>query len=157
MIPIQPLMQELRPLNHPPPASTETILQRTSATAASSTSPLVPSTSSSLVPIKHQRPFSSGPRGYTIWYSTESSESIPSPSSDLPTSAGILYLHKNLARGATQIWLCDIRRNWIDITNAQGVKHPSMADRILLLRSDGLPSWLTAASYAATQARREKR
>ncbi|KAF9781585.1 hypothetical protein BJ322DRAFT_1111510 [Thelephora terrestris] len=137
-----------------PPESgphTGTIVQPTPAT-------VIPSTpTGSSVPIRSQRAFSSGSRGYTTWYSTESNDFITSPPSTLPTSAGILYLHKNLTCGTTQVWLCDIRRSWINITDAEGVKHPSLADRILLLRSDGLPSWLTATNYAAVQARKEKK
>ena len=160
-----PLMRGSSPPNHTPPASgprTDAIAQSTKAaitpTFAQPTSAPVPSTSAtSLVPSRYQRPFSSGPKGYTVWYSTESNESIPFPPSDLPTSAGILYIHKNLTKNATQIWMCDIRRNWADITNAQGVRHPALSDRIFLLRSNGLPSWLTTASYAAIQARKGRR
>ena len=156
--PIQSLTRDPSPSNHLPPASGPTVEPIVPATSTPSISVPTHSTSTvSSVPTRYQRPFSSGPRGHTVWYSTESNEPLVSPSSDLPTSAGILYTHKNLTSGATQVWMCDIRRNWIDITIAQGVKHPSLTDRILLLRSDGLPSWLTSANYAAVQARKERR
>lgn len=36
------------------------------------------------------------------------------------------------------------------------VKHPTISDRILLVRSDGIPSWLTKVGYTAVQGRKER-
>jgi hypothetical protein len=108
------------------------------------------------VPVRHQRPFVSGPKGHTVWYATTSSLSLSSPPASLPATAGILYIHTNLSKDTKQVWLCNISRDWANITNVENVKHPSIADRFLLLRSDGIPSWLTGGNYAAIQSRREK-
>lgn len=67
----------------------------------------------------------------------------------------MLYIHTDLSDGTKQVWLCNINRNWADITTMENVKHPSIADRVFLLRSDGIPSWLTAVSYAAIQSRKD--
>ena len=67
----------------------------------------------------------------------------------------MLYIHADLSKGVKQVWLCDINRNWVEITTMENVKHPSIAGRVFLLRSDGIPSWLTAVSYAAVQSRKE--
>jgi hypothetical protein len=106
------------------------------------------------IPVKHQRPFSSGPKGYTTWYTTSSNQPISSPPATLPAAAGILYLHTDLNKGTNQIWLCNINCNWTDVTAKGNVTHPSIPDRILLLRSDGIPSWLTSANHAAVQSRK---
>ncbi|KAF9652254.1 hypothetical protein BDM02DRAFT_3183963, partial [Thelephora ganbajun] len=108
------------------------------------------------VPVKYQRPFASGPKGHTVWYTTASSQPLSSPPVSLPATAGILYIHTDLSKDTKQVWLCSINCNWTDVTNAENVKHPSITDRILLLRSDGIPSWLTGANYAAVQSRRDR-
>ena len=108
------------------------------------------------VPVKNQRPFTSGPKGYTVWYISTSTQPLSSPPSSLPATAGVLYIHVDLSKNTKQVWLCDIGCNWTDITTMETVKHPSIADRILLLRSDGIPSWLTSTGYGAIQSRRNK-
>ncbi|KAF9642154.1 hypothetical protein BDM02DRAFT_3193802, partial [Thelephora ganbajun] len=108
------------------------------------------------VPVKHQRPFTSGPKGYTVWYATALGQPISSPPASLPATAGILYIHTDLSTDTKQVWLCNINCNWADITNTENVKHPSITDRILLLRSDGIPSWLTGANYAVVQSWRDR-
>ncbi|KAF9783287.1 hypothetical protein BJ322DRAFT_1110170 [Thelephora terrestris] len=108
------------------------------------------------VPVKHQRPFTSGPKGCTVWYTTALSTPLSSPPASLPATAGVLYIHTNLSTDTKQVWLCNISCNWTDITSAENVKHPSIADRFFLLRSDGIPSWLSGANYAVIQSRREK-
>ena len=108
------------------------------------------------IPVKQHRPFASGPKGQTVWYSTASRLPLSSPPASLPATAGILYIHTDLCRDTKQVWLCNISCNWTDVTTLKSVKHPSIADRFLLLRSDGIPSWLTGANYSAIQSRREK-
>jgi hypothetical protein len=108
------------------------------------------------IPVKHQRPFTSGLKGHTIWYTTESSLPLSSPPPSLPAISGTLYIHTDLSKDTKQTWLCNISCNWIEITTMENVKHPSIADRFLLLRSDGIPSWVTGANHAAIQSRKEK-
>lgn len=115
-----------------------------------------PALTSVSIPIKHQRPFTSGSKGYTIWYTTTSSQPLSSPPSSLPVTAGTLYIHTDLSMDTKQVWLCNINCNWTDITTMENVKHPSITDRILLLRSDGIPSWLTSANHGTILSRRDK-
>jgi hypothetical protein len=122
--------------------------------------PIAPATSGAvtpfLMPLKRQRAFTSGPRGFTIWFSTESTESISTPPSGLEVYAGILYIHTNTTLKAHHAWLCDTSGKWISVTGVDDVKHPTISDRFLLVRSDGIPSWLTTVDYGAVQARRER-
>ena len=130
------------------PTTSEPIDQRASDTLAPET--IAP------IPIRHQRPFVSGPKGSTVWYTTASNQPISSPPASLPASSGILYIHTNLATKTNQVWLCSINARWIDITTMDSIRHPSVTDRILLLRSDGIPSWLTSTNHATVQSRKER-
>jgi hypothetical protein len=123
------------------------------------TTSAAPATSSStppLMPLKQQRSFTSGPRGFTVWYSTQSSQSLSTPPIGLQASAGMLYVHTDTTLTLHQAWLCDTSGKWINVTGVDNVKHPTVPDRLLLVRSDGIPSWLTKIDYAAVQARRER-
>lgn len=126
-------------------------------TTSSIVGPLADALAPIPVPVRHQRPFASGPKGYTIWYTTVSSQPLTSPPASLPAAAGILYIHGDLGKGTKQVWLCSINCSWTDITTAENMKHPSITDRILLLRSDGISSWLTVANYTAIQSRKDRR
>ena len=130
------------------PTAPESIVERAPNTLALETTVSIP--------VRHQRPFISGPKGSTIWYTTASNQPISSPPNSLPASSGILYIHTDLSTKANQVWLCNINARWTDITTMDNVKHPSITDRVLLLRSDGIPSWLTSTNYATVQSRKEK-
>ena len=130
------------------PTTPERIVERVPDT-------LAPETTIS-IPVRHQRPFVSGPKGSTVWYTTMSNQPISSPPASLPASSGILYIHTDLATNTNQVWLCNINARWTDITSTGNIKHPSITDRVLLLRSDGIPSWLTSTNYATVQSRKER-
>ena len=140
----------LTSISSPPAASGPTSGPQSIGEPPASTLPPAP------VPVKHQRPFVSGPKGSTVWYTTASTKALSSPPASLPVTAGILYIHTDVTRGTNQVWLCNINCKWTDVTIMENVKHPSITDRILLLRSDGIPSWLTGANYAAIQSRKER-
>lgn len=62
----------------------------------------------------------------------------------------------DLSKDTKQVWLCNISCNWTNITTVDNMKHPLIADRFLLLRSNGIPSWLTGSNYSTVQSRRDK-
>ena len=111
------------------------------------------STAVSLVPFKHERPFSSGHRGSTIWYSTQSYSNVSGPPSGIPEVAGHLYIHKNLSNSTQQVWLFSREARWIHTPNDMKVIHPTIVDRVLSLRSDGSPNWVTAVGFANVRGR----
>jgi len=43
------------------------------------------------------------------------------------------------------------------MTGISKVYHPVIADRVLSIRANGTPSWITAASYATIKGRKEKK
>lgn len=147
---VQPLMSTLSV----PPASGGP----TNANPTTSSAPAQPPGSATPppMPLKQQRAFTSGPRGFTVWYSTQSSHSLTTPPPGLQASAGMLYAHTDTTLKLHQTWLCDTNGKWIDVTGVDNVKHPTISDRFLLLCSDGIPSWLTKVDYSATQAQRQR-
>ena len=68
----------------------------------------------------------------------------------------MLYVHTDTTIRFNQAWLYDTNGKWIGVTGVDNVKHPTISDRFLLVRSDGIPSWVTRVDYAAIQARREQ-
>jgi hypothetical protein len=110
----------------------------------------------SLTPFKQQRPFSSGPRGFTVWYSTRSHHRIAAPAGELEPSAGCLYVHTHLLDISHQVWLCGIHGKWEDVTENKNISHPTLTNRVLVIRADGSPSWVTTASFTTMETRRGK-
>ena len=116
----------------------------------SSTAPVI---SGSLTPHRHERTFSSGPRGTTIWYTTESHTDVLAPPA-VPAVAGHIYVHTNMTTTVRQMWLYDASARWIVVTDQMKVAHPTLSDRVLSIRSDGTPNWVTPAGFVSTQHRR---
>ena len=115
-----------------------------------------PSPFDSISPYKQERPFASGSPGVTSWYTSVSYDEIPDPGPGLDPNVGDLYVHTNRSSDSYQIWLFDTSRNWKHLTNTTKVYHPTIADRVLSIRANGSPSWITAASYMTIKGRKEK-
>ncbi|KAF9784450.1 hypothetical protein BJ322DRAFT_1109160 [Thelephora terrestris] len=109
-----------------------------------------------ILPFKQKRPFASGSSGHTIWYASQSMEDIPSPSDDLNPNIGDLYVHKNRATDHHDVWLFEFDRTWKSVTDAAKVYHPIIPDRVLSIRVNGTPSWITSASYSTIKGRKGK-
>ncbi|KAF9786229.1 hypothetical protein BJ322DRAFT_1108084 [Thelephora terrestris] len=139
-----------------PPGHTRTMDRSTPFVVSSSTSTPVAATVS-LVPFKHERPFPSGHRGATIWYSTQSYSDVLGPPSGIPGIAGNLYIHKNLSTSTQQIWLFDRDARWITVSGVAKAIHPTIVDRVLSIRSDGSPNWVTTTGFTNVQSRLKTR
>ena len=122
---------------------------------ATTTAP-APLSSSSVSPFKQERPFASGSPGVTSWYTSTSYDDIPVPVPGLDPKVGNLYVHTNRATDRHEVWLFDTSKNWKCVTNVAKVYHPVIADRVLSIRVNGTPSWITAASYMTIRGRKEK-
>jgi hypothetical protein len=109
-----------------------------------------------LTPYKQERPFASGSPGTTIWFTSSSYDDIPAPGPGLDPKVGDLYVHTNRATDRYDVWLFDLSRSWKSVTNVVKVYHPVIADRVLSIRANGTPSWITAASYMTIRGRKEK-
>ena len=107
-------------------------------------------------PIKQERPFPSGSPGVTTWYGSSSLEDISSPAPSLNPSVGDLYVHTNRVTTRVEVWLYGMERNWECVTDVYKVYHPVIPDRVLSMRANGTPSWITAASFTTIQGRKER-
>jgi hypothetical protein len=111
---------------------------------------------SSLTPIKQQRPFSSGSPGVTTWYSSASPQKISLPPSTITPEVGELYIHHNRLEDVYDVWLYGQDLKWKRVTDIEKVCHPIIDDRVLSMRANGTPNWITAASYMTIRGRRGK-
>ncbi|KAH9014789.1 hypothetical protein EDB85DRAFT_1899040 [Lactarius pseudohatsudake] len=100
-----------------------------------------------------QRPFSSqSGSGYTIWYFSRSNLSILTPPTVPQVKTGHLYVHLDASRDVFQYWIFTNR--WERVQS--GAEYPLNHDRILAVRANGEPSWVTRASTVTTKTRKEK-
>ena len=102
-----------------------------------------------------QRSFTSNSgSGYTIWYFAKSNQSIPSPPVVPQAKTGHLYVHLNSSTDTYQYWMLGISNQWESVS--KGSEYPLNHDRVLSIRSNGEPSWITRASTTTTQSRKER-
>ncbi|KAF9646725.1 hypothetical protein BDM02DRAFT_3254809 [Thelephora ganbajun] len=111
---------------------------------------------SSVSPIKQERQFPSGSPGVTTWYSSHSLSVLHGPPSNLGPNVGDLYMHNNHAEASHQIWLFGLDHSWMRVDIANKVYHPIITNRVLSMRANGTPSWITAASYTTIKGHKEK-
>lgn len=69
---------------------------------------------------------------------------------------GDLYVHTNTETQTRHIWLYQNCKEWQRIDIQRKTHHPSLQDRVLKMRRDGTPSWITGASYVTMKGRKEK-
>ena len=102
-----------------------------------------------------QRSFASNSgSGHTTWYFGKSDTNIPSPPIVPQAMTGHLYVHLNSSANTYQYWMLGGNNQWESIS--KGSEYPLNHDRILSIRSNGEPSWVTRASTITTQSRRER-
>ena len=92
----------------------------------------------------------------TVWYSSHSLATLREPPPDLDPNVGDLYVHTNRADASYEVWLYGLDHSWVHVDTKDKVYHPVIADRVLSIRANGTPSWITAASYTTIKARKEK-
>ena len=65
-------------------------------------------------------------------------------------------MHNNRAEASYEVWVCGLDKGWAQVDVADKVYHPIITDRVLSMRANGAPSWITAASYTTIRGRKEK-
>jgi len=65
-------------------------------------------------------------------------------------------VHNNRAEASYEVWLYNLDHSWMRADVEDKVYHPVIADRVLSMRANGTPSWITAASYTTIKGRKEK-
>lgn len=107
-------------------------------------------------PFKQQRPFCSGSPGVTAWYTTSSTQDITSPPPEITPEIGELHVHHNRVTDIHQVWLYGADHQWKSVTEQEKVCHPAISDRMLSMRANGTPNWITAASFTTIRGRKGK-
>ena len=65
-------------------------------------------------------------------------------------------MHTNRATDRYEVWLFDLSKSWKCVTDVVKVYHPVIADRVLSIRANGTPSWITVASFMTIRGRKER-
>ena len=81
---------------------------------------------------------------------------IDAPPTVHEPTIGDLYVHTNIGIETRQIWLYQHGGEWQNIDVRRKTYHPNVHCRVLRMRQDGTPNWITAASYVTMKGREEK-
>jgi hypothetical protein len=97
---------------------------------------------------------SSSGSGKTTWYFAKSNTNISSPPAVPQAETGHLYVHFDCSTHTRQYWMFGANNKWKSVP--KGSEYPLNHDRVLSIRGNGEPSWVTRASISTTQCRKEK-
>ena len=102
-----------------------------------------------------QRSFSSNSgSGHTTWYFAKSNSSILIPPTIPQAKTGHLYVHLDTTSNVSSYWMLNIANQWERVSS--GVESPLNHDRVLAIRANREPSWITRASTITIKTRKEK-
>ncbi|KAH9033081.1 hypothetical protein EDB85DRAFT_1890365 [Lactarius pseudohatsudake] len=97
---------------------------------------------------------SSSGSSHTVWYFGKSNRGISSPPVVPQARMGHLYVHFDTSMSAHQYWMLGTNNQWESVS--RGAEYPLNHDRVLTIRSNGEPSWVTRASTVTVQTRKER-
>ena len=116
---------------------------------------------------RHTRIFqSSNTPGETVWYESSDNAPLLHPDTTILPNVGDLYLHKDRTTGNLQLWISVIGGRWNGVATeyaqrylpdrvVAGLSHPKFNDRLLKLRTNGEPSWVTRQTLATLKSRKK--
>lgn len=67
---------------------------------------------------------------------------------------GHLYVHLDSSTNVHLYWLFSVNNQWESVS--KGAQYPLNHDRVLAIRGNGEPSWVTRATTSTTQTRKDK-
>lgn len=103
----------------------------------------------------HERRFASNSgSGKTTWYFAQSNTNISSPPAIPQAETGHLYVHLDCSTHMHQYWMLGTNNEWQSVS--KGSECPLNHDRVLSIRSNGEPSWVTRSSISTIQGRKER-
>jgi len=115
---------------------------------------------------KHVRPFSSpNTKGDTVWYESLGSSPLSRPDTSIIPEVGDLYFHK-ICNNSLQLWISVTSGEWtsrpveyvqkyLPDRIMKDLTHPRFENRMLKLRVNGEPSWVTRQTLATLKSRRK--
>jgi hypothetical protein len=92
--------------------------------------------------------------GKTTWYLAKSNMKLSSPPAVPQAETGHLYVHLDCSTRTHQYWMFGANNEWQSVS--KGSEYPLNHDRVLSIRENGEPSWVTRASISTTQGRKER-
>jgi hypothetical protein len=105
--------------------------------------------------IRERRFASNSGSGKTTWYFAQSNTNIPTPPAVPQAETGHLYVHLDCSTHTHQYWMFGTNNEWQSVS--KGSEYPLNHDRVLSIRGNGEPSWVTRSSITTTQGRKERR
>jgi hypothetical protein len=104
--------------------------------------------------------------GETVWYESSDNTPLIHPDTAIHPRVGDLYLHKDRTTGNLQLWISTAEARWNSLVVEynpkylpdrimMGVSHPRFSDRLLKLRANGEPSWVTRQTLATLRSRKK--
>lgn len=116
---------------------------------------------------RYERPFiSSGTSGSTVWYASSGSSPIRQPSPHITPNPGNIYIHADTSTEDRQIWVSLSAGSWESIPVQYdriylpdrvitAACHPLFNDRVLKIRTNGEPSWVTRQTCVTIKSRKK--
>jgi hypothetical protein len=92
--------------------------------------------------------------GKTTWYFAQSNTNMSLPPAVPQAETGHLYVHLNCSTHTHQYWMFGTNNEWQSVS--KGSEYPLNHDRVLSIRGNGEPSWVTRSSMGTTQGRQER-
>lgn len=144
------MLRSLSPLN-PLARSPSPALSHSSTASPSLKSGTVFQSNCGLTIHKDVRPFraGNGNSGFTVWYHTSVARKMSAPPAFQEALVpGAVFLLRHPNQGISQAWVRQLDNVWaaVDLRGAEEIQHPSIHDRVLVIRSDGWPSWIRRQS-----------
>ena len=116
---------------------------------------------------RFERPFmSSGTCGSTVWYTSSGGPPLRHPAGPTTPNPGDIYIHTDTSTNGLQIWVCPTYGTWKSISAeydqsylpdrvVRAARHPLFNDRVLKMRANGEPSWVTRQTCITLKSRKK--
>lgn len=116
---------------------------------------------------RFERPFmSSGTCGSTIWYRSSGRPPLCRPPRRITPHPGDIYIHADISTSGLQIWVSPTHGTWNGVPAeydqmylpdrvVKAARHPLFNDRVLKMRTNGEPSWVTRQTCITLKSRKK--
>lgn len=108
---------------------------------------------------------SSGTSGSTVWYTSSDAPPLHQPPPQIAANPGDIYIHTDTTKGR-QMWISPSAGSWKAIPTEYDqtylpdrvvttARHPFFNDRVLKIRANGEPSWVTHQTCVTLKSRKK--
>ena len=115
---------------------------------------------------RFERPFmSSMAYGSTVWYASSGRLPLRHPPRRIAPNSGDIYIHTDTSSSGLQIWISPTYGTWKSVPAGYdqtylpdrvvtAARHPLFNDRVLKMRTNGEPSWVTRQTCITLKSRK---